>query len=103
MRQYRYSVTLEQLTDSHDVPSDRKPLQFEAWNHDDIISVVTWIRGRGDFSSQDDAAAFAVGLKLFGEAILANKDNPVLSSFLPKLHQFVKELKAGSSESQRKD
>lgn len=44
----------------------------------------------------EDAAAFAVGLKLFGGAILANKDNPLLSSFLPQLYQFVKELKAGS-------
>lgn len=28
MRQYLYRVTLEQLTDSHGVPSERKPLQF---------------------------------------------------------------------------
>src|SRR3546814_1873461 len=62
------------LTDSHGVPTDRKPLQFEVGNHDDIISVVTWIRSRGDFSSQAEAAAFGVGLKLFGGAILANKD-----------------------------
>ncbi|QOD90199.1 DUF3861 domain-containing protein [Lysobacter sp. CW239] len=103
MRQYLYRVTLEQLTDSHGVPSERKPLQFEVGNHDDIISVVTWIRSRGDFSSQADAAAFAVGLKLFGGAILANKDNPLLSSFLPQLYQFVKDLKAGSTDSQRKD
>src|SRR3546814_4908247 len=85
MRQYRYRVTLEQLTDSHGVPTDRKPLQFEVGNHDDIISVVTWIRSRGDFSSQAEAAAFGVGLKLFGGAILANKDDPLLSSFLPQL------------------
>ncbi|EPG8834522.1 DUF3861 domain-containing protein [Pseudomonas aeruginosa] len=103
MRQYRYRVTVEQLTDSHGIPSDRKPLQFEAGNHDDIISVVTWLRSRGDFSSQDDAAAFAVGLKLFAGAILANKDNPLLSSFLPHVYQFVKELKAGPGDSQRKD
>lgn len=103
MRQNRYRVTLEQLTDSRGVPTDRKPLQFEVGNHDDIISVVTWIRSRGDFSSQADAAAFAVGLKLFGGAILANKDNPLLSSFLPHLYQFVKDLKAGSTDSQRKD
>ena len=103
MRQYLYRVTLEQLTDSHCVPSERKPLQFKVGNHDDIISVVTWIRSRGDFSSQADAAAFAVGLKLFGGAILANKDNPLLFSFLPQLYQFVKDLKAGSTDSQRKD
>ena len=103
MRQYRYRVTLEQLTDSHGVPTDRKPLQFEVGNHDDIISVVTWIRSRGDFSSHAEAAAFGVGLKLFGGAILANKDDPLLSSFLPQLYQFVKDFKAGSSDIQGKD
>ena len=55
---------------------------------------------RGDFSSQDDAAAFAVGLKLLAGAILANKENPLLSSFLPHLYQFVKDLKAGSKTDQ---
>ena len=39
----------------------------------------------------------------FAGAILANKDNPLLSSFLPHLYQFVKELKAGSSDIQGKD
>ncbi|KDD44652.1 hypothetical protein L532_2149 [Bordetella bronchiseptica OSU095] len=42
-------------------------------------------------------------MKLFAGAILANKDNPLLSSFLPHVYQFVKELKAGPGDSQRKD
>nr|MBP6727942.1 DUF3861 family protein [Thauera sp.] len=50
-----------------------------------------------------EAAAFGVGLKLFGGAILANKDDPLLSSFLPQLYQFVKDFKAGSSDIQGKD
>src|SRR3546814_7483408 len=82
MRQYRYRVTLEQLTDSHGVPTDRKPLQFEVGNHDDIISVVTWIRSRGDFSSQAEAAAFGVGLKLFGGAIRSEEHTSELQSLM---------------------
>src|SRR3546814_6680703 len=85
MRQYRYRVTLEQLTDSHGVPTDRKPLQFEVGNHDDIISVVTWIRSRGDYSSQAEAAAFGVGLKLFGGAFLATKRSEENTSELQSL------------------
>src|SRR3546814_17723369 len=96
MRQNRYRVTLEQLTDSRGVPSDRRPLQFEVGNHDDIISVVTWLRSRGDFGSQEEAAAFGVGLKLFGGAILGHKGNLLFSSFLPPLYQYIKDFTAGT-------
>src|SRR3546814_15921701 len=103
MRQNRYRVTLEQLTDSRGVPSDRRPLQFEVGNHDDIISVVTWLRSRGDFGSQEEAAAFGVGLKLFGGAILANKCNTVFSSILSQHYQFIKYLKTGTGHSREKN
>ena len=99
MRQNRYRVTLEQLTDSRGVPSDRRPLQFEVGNHDDIISVVTWLRSRGE----EEAAAFGVGLMLFGGAILANKGNPLFSSFLPQRYPFIKDFKAGAGNSQEKN
>lgn len=102
MKQYRYRVTLEQLTDANGVPGDGEPLKFEVGSHDDIMSIVARVSSRGDFSSQAEAAAFGVGLKLFGGAILANKDDPLLSSFLPQLYQFVKEFKAGSGDSKEK-
>src|SRR3546814_4953498 len=56
-----------------------------------------------DFGSQEEAAAFGVGLKLFGGAILANKGNPLFSSFLPQLYQFIKDFKAGAGNSQEKN
>ena len=102
MQQYRYRVTLEQLTDPNGVPGDGEPLKFEVGSHDDLMSIVARVNNSGDFGSQADAAAFAVGLKLFGGAILANKNNPLLSSFLPQLHQFMKEFKAGSGDSKEK-
>lgn len=93
MKKHRYRVTLEHLADAHGAPTDGEPLQFEVDNHDDIIAIVERLRSRGDLG--DQAAAFGVGLKLFGEVMLENRDNPLFSSFRPHFAQFMKDLKAG--------
>lgn len=97
MRRHRYRVTVEHISDAHGGPVHFRPLRFEVVNHDDIIGVVTWLRDKGDFGDKESAAALGVGLKLLGGVLLDNRDNPLLSSFLPHLYQFVKELKAGSN------
>ncbi len=103
MKRHRYRLTVEHISDSRGGPVHNKPLQFEVMNHDDIIAVVTWLRERGDFSDKESAAALGVGLKLLGGVLLDNKGNPLFSSFLPHLYQFVKELKAGTTDSQGND
>lgn len=97
MKQHRYRVTLEHLADAHGASSTHAPLQFEVGNHDDIIAIVERLRSRGDFS-REAAAAFGVGVKLFSEVMLENKENPLFSSFRPHFAQFMKELKAGPSK-----
>lgn len=96
MKQHRYRLTLEYLADPDGVAQERKPLCFETGNHDDIFFIVERMRARGDFSG-DQAAAFGVGLKLFSEVMLENKDNPLFASFLPEFINFMKELKKGPS------
>lgn len=95
MKQHRYRVTLEHLADAQGAPSTHPVLQIEVGNHDDIIAIVERLRSRGDFTD-DAAAAFGVGLKLFSEVMLEDRGNPLFSSFRPHLAQFMKELKKGS-------
>ncbi len=95
MKQHRYRVTLEHLADAQGAPSTQEPLQFEVGNHDDIIAIVGKLRGRADFDDQS-AAAFGVGLKLFGEVMLENKNHPLFVAFRPHFSQFMKELKSGT-------
>ena len=94
MKQHRYRVTLEHIADAQGAASTHAPLQFEVGNHDDIIAIVERLRNRGDFS-QESAAAFGLGIKLFSEVMLEDKENPLFSSFRPHFAQFMKELKAG--------
>ncbi|MGL4410083.1 MAG: DUF3861 family protein [Zoogloea sp.] len=43
----------------------------------------------------ESATAFAVGLKLFGEVMLENRQHPLFADFLPQFGQFMKQLKKG--------
>lgn len=95
MKQHRYRITVEHLTDADGSPSHYdSPLQFEVGNHDDIFAVVERLRQRGDFTN-NAAAAFGVGLKLFSEVMLEEKAHPLFLSFRPHFGQFMKELKSG--------
>lgn len=91
---HRYRITVEHLSDPKGVPSTSKePLQFEVGNHDELFSIVDRIRQRGDFD-QDSATAFAIGLKLFGEVMLENKEKPLFKDFFPHFLDFMKVLKS---------
>lgn len=41
----------------------------------------------------DATAAFALGLKLFGETLLENRQHPLFEQLLPQFGQFMKHLK----------
>lgn len=99
MKQHQYRVSLEHLADADGNRSAHdQALQFEVGNHDDIFAIVERMRGRGDFDP-DTAAAFGVGLKLFSEVMLENKDHPLFAEFKPHFMAFMKKLKNGPAQS----
>lgn len=99
MKQHQYQVTLAHLADPTGAPSNQPPLVFKVGNHDDILSIVERMRQRGDFN-HDAAAALGVGLKLFSEVMLENKDHPLFAEFKPHFLQFMKTLKKGTGNPQ---
>lgn len=92
MKQHRYRVTLEYISDADGNPVNETPLVFEVGNHDEIIGIVELVRDRKLFDAQT-TAAFVVGQKLFGEVILENRTNPLFTEFWPQFVGFVKRLK----------
>jgi len=93
MKQHRYRITVEHLATADGSPPDSgAPLQFEVGAHDEILALVKRSRQRGDFD-QDSAAAFTVGLKLLGEVMLQNRENPLFEDFGAHFGEFVKRLK----------
>ena len=98
-RQHRFRITVEHIA----TPRDGEPLQptltFEAGNHDDIVRIANRMRERSGFSP-DDAAALAIGMKLFSEVMLMNHDDPLFAELRPHLRQFVGALKARNRASE---
>lgn len=89
---HQYRVTLESIPQNPSEPPSA--IQFTVENHDDIFGIVKKLEGRDDFSG-DDVKPFAVGLKLFGEVMLKNREKPLFAHFLPHFVDFMKELKKG--------
>ncbi|AKH21862.1 DUF3861 domain-containing protein [Sedimenticola thiotaurini] len=96
MAKHKYRVTLEHLSNPKGEISNHSPLQIEVDNHDDIFKIVELMRNRDDLG-QNDAAALAIGIKLFGEVMLDNRDNPLFAAFMKDFSRFMKALKAGNS------
>lgn len=89
---HQYRITVEDISPSES--GSERSIQFEVENHDDILKIVKWLENRPDFTG-DDAKAFGVGLKLFSEVMIKNRNAPLFSNFAPHFMDFMKELKKG--------
>ncbi|WHP04438.1 MULTISPECIES: DUF3861 domain-containing protein [Acinetobacter] len=93
MKQHQYHVTVQHLKDPKGLASTyTERLEFYTGNHDDIFEVVERLRKAELFNDQT-TTSFAVGLKLFSEVMLENRDHPLFEEFFPQFGQFMKNLK----------
>jgi len=93
MKKHRYRITVDHLAlpDGHTPPA-APPLILEVGNHDELAGIVARARQRGDLPS-DDAAAFAIGLKLFSEVMLQHRELPLFADVAPHFKAFMQRLK----------
>lgn len=87
-----YKFTIEHLEDSKGNNIEANPLVFETKNHDDIFKIVEKMQGKMQLDDQD-IKALVIGLKLFSEVMLKNKDSKPFKELLPHFKDFMKELK----------
>lgn len=93
MKQHQYEVTVKHIADAQGQPSNySEVLQFQVYNHDDLFEVLEYLT-KANLLDDEKTKAFAVGLKLFGETLLENKDIPLFKEFLPQFVHFMKALK----------
>ena len=90
----KYRITLEHLHSPKDLGLN-ETIDFEFENHDEIFSIIERIQENNPFEKENQATEFAVGLKLFSEVMLKNRDNELFEEFLPQFGAFMKKLKAG--------
>lgn len=86
---YRYRVTVEAIGDG----STDAPLVFETSNHDELFAIVDRIREK-NLVPDEEAASFAIGLKLFTETMLRHRKHPLFAELQPAIGTFMKTLKS---------
>ena len=93
MKQHQYEITVKHIADAQGNPSTyTEVLQFNAYNHDDLFKVLALIQ-KANVLEGDKATAFAIGLKLFGETLLENKNHPLFKDILLQFAEFMKSMK----------
>ncbi len=94
MNSYRYRVTVEQVADEKGQPVDGRSLVFEAACHHEMLEIVDRVRERRLVANANAAAAMVVGLKLFGEVVIAERKKPMFAEVHVALGAFMQALKS---------
>ncbi|MDZ7879955.1 MAG: DUF3861 domain-containing protein [Saprospiraceae bacterium] len=71
-----------------------EPIEIEFGNHDNIFMIIERMKKRNRFKTEQDSVEFAIGLKMFSEVMLKNKDNPLFEDFRPAFGDLMKKIKS---------
>lgn len=97
MNSYRYRVTVEKLSDAKGDPLHGESLSFYAANHDDILAIVEKLQTKFPLLNAGSVASLGVGLKLFSEVALVQRNYPIFANIRPALSEFIQQLKQDSA------
>ena len=91
---YSYRITIESAgAAATSEPLDRRSIQFQTQNHDDLIKIVENVRLKR-ILDRDRSATLAIGLKLFMEIVLEKRHDPLFEPLLAPMQSFTRQLKA---------
>jgi hypothetical protein len=92
MSAHNYRITLEYSGGRKEGEGAPAPLSFQAANHDDLFEIIARVRAAGVFE-HDEAAALALGMKLFSEVMLAHRNDPLFAGIAPAYREFIGQFK----------
>lgn len=87
MEKYAYKITVEPIKTPAG-PLDAAPITFTAPCHEDILALAARV-GADD----DKKLRLLIGLKLLGEVLLKDRENPLNAEFLKHFGEFMHGLK----------
>ena len=90
----RYKLRLELLELLRPDDTIYSPIELEFGNHDNIFNIIERMKKRNRFKTEQDSVEFAIGLKLFSEVMLKNKDNSLFEDFRPAFGELMKKIKS---------
>lgn len=89
-----YRLYLEPVSLSKEDTPLPAPLQIQFNNHDEIFEIIERIKAKALFENEGDATEFAIGLKLFSEVMIRNRNHPLFAELAPHFSEFMKKLKS---------
>ena len=69
-------------------------MELEFDNHDEIFEIIERIKAKDLFASKEQATEFAIGLKMFSEVMIKNRNLPLFEELKPAFQNFMKRLKS---------
>lgn len=93
-KEYKYRLTLEALSNPQGEPINKTPIEHHFQNHDDLYKIIEMAQSKNLFENPNDSIEFSLGLKLFSEVMLKNRDNDLFEEFAPAFGTFMKKLKS---------
>lgn len=89
-------IRLEEI-ELKDCIQSGKSIVFEFGNHNNILALIERTKDNDRFENKSQNIEFMVGLKLFSEIMLKNRNNSLFEEFSPAFAQFMKKLKRNNS------
>ena len=93
MKGHLYRYRIEHLEDPKGNPVDAKPLTFETKNHDDLFKIVQAMKQKG-IVDEAESIELVIGLKLFGEVMLRNRDSDFFKEIKPHFANIMQAIKS---------
>lgn len=91
-RNNKYKIQLQEIELKNGDQSG-KTMEIEIENHDDLFQIIEMAKSKNIFPDEQQATEFALGLKLFTEVVLRNKENPLFDDLKPAIGAFMQKLK----------
>lgn len=91
---YNYKLTLEALSNPQGETLNKAPIEHFFQNHDDLYKIIEMAKSKNLFENPEHGIEFALGLKLFSEIMLKNRNNDLFVDFAPAFGTFMKKLKS---------
>jgi hypothetical protein len=89
---YYLTLSLKEYANGDTEPARELGIQFD--NHDEIFGIIQKIKDKNIFEDPSEATQFALGLKLFSEVKLKNRNNPLFEELNEVFPIFMKKLKS---------
>ncbi|WP_131536490.1 DUF3861 domain-containing protein [Pedobacter nototheniae] len=93
-RTNKYQLILKEIALAKEEDIKNEPLEFEFDNHDNLFEIIKTIKSKNIFEDDQQSAEFAIGLKMFSEVMIKNRDNPLFTELFPVFGSFMRKLKS---------